>query len=756
MTGNADSCGVNKMKTRFFFSPPFVVTVAVCALVLGFSPPTIIHAAPIYVGCDVTELISAINTANANPDADILELSANCAYTLTSINNTDASFGPNGLPIITSNITLHGNNATIGRAADAPAFRLIQINMEGVLTTNELTLTDGDAGTDANGNGWNGGAIHNRGVCNLDSTNVADNHAGDGIHNEDSAGTGGHGGALVNYGTAALNNSFLHNNRAGSGACSAMFCYSSASSGDGGAIYNLGTLTLANSELTDNETTDTLGNRGGQGVGSGGAIYNGGELTMSSSALAGNKTGNARGYMFGDHGGSGGALYNKGNVNIFASALTENRTGAKYGNEPRDAAGGAIYNDASGELFLNNVQFSANGTGMGGFVNGVGMNGGSGGAIANSGSAQLENTVVDSNTSGNGGDGIVPGRGGDGGAIHNTGTMQLLDNTLAKNRTGSGGYGDMGHGDGGHGGALFNDGTLELHRSTITENSTGNGGEAYKNPGGNGGSGGGIYNNGTATLVNSTLRANKTGVGNSGKPKGSGGNGGGIANLGALTLTHVTLNRNGVGAQIEPGKGGAIFNAGGAVKLQNSILANSLESRNCYGGVMDGGGNVRYPETDNSCVGKFGAPNFGALQDNGGATQTLALAPDSAAINAALETNCPATDQRGIARPQGKRCDSGAFELEPPTPFTLRAPLDEKHVKPQVNLQWNASEHLVFYRVLVRMDSAKGAKIVNHQVTTTNYQTPALERGHWYYWRIKACSRVGCAATQWWSFRVRD
>jgi hypothetical protein len=52
------------------------------------------------------------------------------------------------------------------------------------------------------------------------------------------------------------------------------------------------------------------------------------------------------------------------------------------------------------------------------------------------------------------------------------------------------------------------------------------------------------------------------------------------------------------------------------------------------------------------------------LQDNGGPTQTLAIPPDSAATNAALDSNCPATDQRGIARPQGAHCDSGAFEVE--------------------------------------------------------------------------------------------
>ena len=54
--------------------------------------------------------------------------------------------------------------------------------------------------------------------------------------------------------------------------------------------------------------------------------------------------------------------------------------------------------------------------------------------------------------------------------------------------------------------------------------------------------------------------------------------------------------------------------------------------------------------------------NSPPLQDNGGATPTHALLPDSPAIDAAASLNCPPTDQRGVARPQGPRCDIGAFE----------------------------------------------------------------------------------------------
>jgi hypothetical protein len=53
------------------------------------------------------------------------------------------------------------------------------------------------------------------------------------------------------------------------------------------------------------------------------------------------------------------------------------------------------------------------------------------------------------------------------------------------------------------------------------------------------------------------------------------------------------------------------------------------------------------------------------LADNGGATETHALLPGSAAINAGTP-DCPppATDQRGVPRPHGAACDTGAYESE--------------------------------------------------------------------------------------------
>jgi hypothetical protein len=57
---------------------------------------------------------------------------------------------------------------------------------------------------------------------------------------------------------------------------------------------------------------------------------------------------------------------------------------------------------------------------------------------------------------------------------------------------------------------------------------------------------------------------------------------------------------------------------------------------------------------------------LGPLQDNGGPTWTHALLPGSPALDVGDPAQCPATDQRGVPRPQGAGCDIGAFELEQP------------------------------------------------------------------------------------------
>src|ERR1700731_1168678 len=55
---------------------------------------------------DVSGLISAINQANGNGQSNTIELALS-SYTLTAVNNS--WYGPDGLPAISSDLTIEGN-----------------------------------------------------------------------------------------------------------------------------------------------------------------------------------------------------------------------------------------------------------------------------------------------------------------------------------------------------------------------------------------------------------------------------------------------------------------------------------------------------------------------------------------------------------------------------------------------------------------------------------------------------------------------
>jgi hypothetical protein len=132
--------------------------------------------------------------------------------------------------------------------------------------------------------------------------------------------------------------------------------------------------------------------------------------------------------------------------------------------------------------------------------------------------------------------------------------------------------------------------------------------------------------------------------------------GGGLANSygGAMTVINSTV------------QGGGIHNeSDSTVTLKNTIVANHSTGSTCIGPIIDGGGNLSFP--DATCPGINADPVLGPLQDNGGPTWTMALGPGSAAIDAGVDATCAADpvdnrDQRGVVRPQGVHCDSGAFE----------------------------------------------------------------------------------------------
>ncbi len=355
---------------------------------------------------------------------------------------------------------------------------------------------------------------------------------------------------------------------------------------------------------------------------------------------------------------------------------------------------------------------------------------GSGGGIFNGGTLVLDAVAVTGNAAGaggaggsgggagcNGGDG---GLGGSGGGVYNQGRLTLVDSTLSGNRAGAGGSGGSGDayplgvpgaggsgGPGGSGGGLDNHGTLSVTASTIARNSAGAGGAGGRGgtgagplgadgSGGLGGSGGGIFTGvGVLAVINSTLYGNIAGTGGAGGggtgTGGAGGNGGGIAvAAGRSRVLNATVAGNGVGtggaSESTAGTGGAAGMGGGLfvqspvraddMQLQNTIVASSLGA-NCAGStgsaIANGGRDLSYG--DRTCPGRRANPRLGRLKDNGGITATMAIAAGSAAIDAIPVRNggCPATDQRGVRRPQGRACDIGAYEFAVPR-ITMIAP----------------------------------------------------------------------------------
>jgi hypothetical protein len=75
-------------------------------------------------------------------------------------------------------------------------------------------------------------------------------------------------------------------------------------------------------------------------------------------------------------------------------------------------------------------------------------------------------------------------------------------------------------------------------------------------------------------------------------------------------------------------------------------------------------------------------PNLGPLQNNGGPTDTQAPVLTSPAVDQIPNpttvngnTLCPGTDQRGVSRPQGTKCDIGAVEVTQIAPTQLTTSL---------------------------------------------------------------------------------
>lgn len=202
-----------------------------------------------------------------------------------------------------------------------------------------------------------------------------------------------------------------------------------------------------------------------------------------------------------------------------------------------------------------------------------------------------------------------------------------------------------------HGGGVYARGDITITASAVYSNVAGE-------------SGGGIYigvNTGEsrATLHNATISGNRASSG-AGIVAGATGT--------ELTLRHVTVAYN-QSATASNAPGGLVVALGVDARIANSIIALNTGGDQCNSGVnvTSLGGNL---SGDNSCGLTNAADQLNAdpllnpLQDNGGSTWTHALAAGGPAVDAGVADHCLPADQRGLSRPQGAACDSGAYEAD--------------------------------------------------------------------------------------------
>lgn len=216
-----------------------------------------------------------------------------------------------------------------------------------------------------------------------------------------------------------------------------------------------------------------------------------------------------------------------------------------------------------------------------------------------------------------------------------------------------------------------------------------------------------------------------------------------VGNDAETILTHVTVANH-------PGDG---ISGGGLIKLVNSLIV--YNGRDCRMRVfvpshpegaepeinIDSENNI---DSDNTCV-DFRAEERAAWDFNPGVDSVLnsegthALQPDSPAVDA-VDCILP-TDQRGVARPLGERCDVGAFEFgailgDPPsaptnTPLAISAGTTPNATLPLVPTQISSSAtpSSAFVRVNTDANCRSGPDTVYSIITALKAGTEVSAQG---------------------------
>lgn len=432
----------------------------------------------------------------------------------------------------------------------------------------------------------------------------------------------------------------------------------------------------------------------------------------------------------------GGAVFTQGGyLNVTDSAFTSNTA--------TNSAGGAIHGLRSDIAITNST-----------FTNNISNGGGQGGAIYVDG-ARPNNGVV-----------RITGGTFSGNTAHNQGGAMYVHLYQNNDAVTIDGVSFMNNAV--NGGSLALGGAFSGGNGRVTILNSLFSGNVVDRPGDLDGSGGAFASAETAVIT----IANSTFTGNRAEGMSYNANGGAIYNVNnpqQFQIINSTIAGNFAGWV-----GGGISSTTNG-RLINTIVANNTADngpntwqiqQQCSAQLVNGGSNIQYPPknpnpnffNETICANNITVVNplLGALANNGGPTQTMALPASSPAVDAGNQAHCTASpvsdrDQRGYFRTFDGNgdgvfsCDIGAYEF---SSFNITS---APNVAPRINayntaaptLRWESLAWATDYEIQIDNTTGFNAPLAFTGTTANTFlNVPALPNGV-YYWRVRGLPSSG-------------